>query len=118
MTQINIKLEDNVKKKAEEILDELGFSMSGAINVFLKTVIRERRIPFSLELDSVVPDSINLDLMSDEEKIAFFKKMIEEDNDPNTKYVDFDEMRKMAKRGEWDYSKLESKTLSEWNSKK
>lgn len=52
MAQISLRVDDDVKYDAERILDDIGISMSTAINVFLKTVIRENRIPFELAADS------------------------------------------------------------------
>ena len=51
MAQISIRVDDEVKRNAEEILDAIGLSMSTAINVFLKAVARENRIPFELTAD-------------------------------------------------------------------
>ena len=51
MAQISIRVDDDVKRNAEEILDAIGLSMSTAINVFLKAVARENRIPFELTAD-------------------------------------------------------------------
>ncbi len=48
MAQISLRVDDEVKHSAERILDDIGLSMSTAINIFLKTVARERRIPFEL----------------------------------------------------------------------
>ncbi len=57
MTQINIRVDDEVKRNAEIALDEIGLSMSTAINIFLKKVARERRIPFDLTADSFYADN-------------------------------------------------------------
>lgn len=48
---VNIRTDKNVKEHAEQIFNELGLSMSSAINMFLKTTIRENGIPFALKLD-------------------------------------------------------------------
>lgn len=48
MAQISLRVDDDVKRGAEKALDDIGLSMSAAINVFLKKVARERRIPFEL----------------------------------------------------------------------
>ena len=55
--QINFRIDEDVKKKAESVLDDLGLSMSAAITVFLKKVGRERRIPFELSLDPFYSDA-------------------------------------------------------------
>ena len=51
MAQISLRVDDDVKRGAEQVLNEIGLSMSAAINVFLKKVARENRIPFELSID-------------------------------------------------------------------
>ncbi|MBR6029306.1 MAG: type II toxin-antitoxin system RelB/DinJ family antitoxin [Clostridia bacterium] len=48
---VNVRMDAEDKKGMEEICRELGMSMSTAINVFVKKVLRERRIPFELSSD-------------------------------------------------------------------
>lgn len=45
MAQLNVRIDDKVKKEAENVLDEMGMPMTTAVTIFLKTVARERRIP-------------------------------------------------------------------------
>lgn len=51
MAQINVRVDNDVKRNAERTLNDIGLSMSTAINIFLKTVVRENRIPFELSAD-------------------------------------------------------------------
>lgn len=51
MAQISLRVDDELKRGAEETLNDIGLSMSTAINIFLKTVVRENRIPFELSAD-------------------------------------------------------------------
>lgn len=51
MAQISLRVDDDVKRNAEKTLDNIGLSMSTAINIFLRTVAREQRIPFELSAD-------------------------------------------------------------------
>ena len=51
-TNLNIRTEKAVKDQAEAIFNELGLNMTTAINIFLRTTIRERGIPFDLKLDA------------------------------------------------------------------
>lgn len=51
MAQISLRVDDEIKRNAERTLDDIGLSMSTAINIFLKTVVRENRIPFELSAD-------------------------------------------------------------------
>lgn len=51
MVQISLRVDDEVKSNAERTLSDIGLSMSTAINIFLKAVVRENRIPFELSAD-------------------------------------------------------------------
>lgn len=57
MAQINLRVDDEVKLNAERTLDDIGLSMSAAINIFLKTVARENRIPFELTAEPFYSES-------------------------------------------------------------
>lgn len=46
---LHIRVEPTVKKKAEETLNELGMSITEAINVFLNQVILNDGIPFEIK---------------------------------------------------------------------
>ena len=45
-----IRIEPEVKKEATAILDELGLSMSSAVNMFLRAMIREGGLPFEMKV--------------------------------------------------------------------
>jgi len=47
-TLVSIKVEDNLKTQAQKVAADLGFSMSALVNAFLKQLIRQRTISFSL----------------------------------------------------------------------
>ena len=51
MAQISFRVDDDVKMSAEQTLDTIGLSMLSVLNVFLKTIAREKRIPFELTAD-------------------------------------------------------------------
>lgn len=51
MAQISLRIEDDVKKKAEEACAEIGMSLSTAITIYLKKLGREKRIPFEVSAD-------------------------------------------------------------------
>ena len=50
-TNLNIRTDKDIKDQAEAIFNELGLNMTTAINMFLRTAIREHGIPFELKLD-------------------------------------------------------------------
>ena len=52
MANVSIRMDDSLKKQTETVLDQLGITMSTAINMMAKAIVREQGIPFSL---TVVP---------------------------------------------------------------
>ena len=50
-TNLNIRTEKAIKDQAESIFNELGINMTTAVNMFLRTAIREHGIPYELKLD-------------------------------------------------------------------
>lgn len=51
MAQISLRIEDDVKKLAEQACADIGMSLSTAINIYLKKLGREKRIPFEVSVD-------------------------------------------------------------------
>lgn len=58
---INIQVDSTVKKEATLVLTELGLSMSSAITLFLKQVIKKNGIPF--EVTNTTPNKKILDVV-------------------------------------------------------
>ncbi len=56
MAQINIRVADDVKNRAEEACSEMGLSLSEVINVYLIKIGREKKIPFEISTDSFYSD--------------------------------------------------------------
>ena len=50
MAQINCRIDDEIKTKAENACNAMGLTMSAAINIFLTKVANERRIPFDISV--------------------------------------------------------------------
>jgi DNA-damage-inducible protein J len=57
---VTIRMDESVKMQAEQVFSELGLNMSVALNVFVKTVARERRIPFDLALNDPFYSETNM----------------------------------------------------------
>jgi len=47
-TNINIRVDSDVKTKAQDLFAALGLDMTAAINAFLRQAIRQNGIPFRL----------------------------------------------------------------------
>ena len=50
MSTFSVRMESNVKNELDKICAQLGLNTSVAINIFARTVIREKRIPFEISL--------------------------------------------------------------------
>lgn len=49
-TTLNLRVDKSLKDSAEKVVDELGLTMSAAINLYLKMIVRTKGIPFDLKL--------------------------------------------------------------------
>jgi DNA-damage-inducible protein J len=48
MAQVNIRIDDDLKVRADSIFDELGLNMTTAFNIFIRQTIRQGGIPFEI----------------------------------------------------------------------
>ena len=48
-TNLNIRIDENLKKNAEILFSDLGLNMSSAITIFLKSAVDYRGIPLKSE---------------------------------------------------------------------
>ncbi len=58
-TNINIRMDETLKKQFDHLCSELGLNMSTAFTVFAKTMVRQQKIPFEISLDSAVTDDVD-----------------------------------------------------------
>ena len=47
-TNINIRIDENLKRDFDAVCNDLGLTMTAAFNVFAKTVARRKAIPFEI----------------------------------------------------------------------
>jgi DNA-damage-inducible protein J len=62
-TNLNIRIDEDLKRRAEEIFNELGLNMSTALTVFLRQTVRYNGIPFEMRLET--PNAETLAAMED-----------------------------------------------------
>lgn len=74
-TTINVRVDEDLKRRVESIYSELGMNLSTAINVFLRASVRYDGIPFDMRLEN--PNDETIAAMLEAEKIA---------KDPNVKH--------------------------------
>ena len=56
-TLVNIRMDEELKKKMEQTCQELGMNMTTAITKFAKKMTREKRIPFDVSIDPFYSES-------------------------------------------------------------
>ena len=91
---LHIRVDSEVKNKAEQILEKLGISISDAIYMFLRQVVYVRGLPFEVELPAA-PDSVIIKSAEDlNEKLRIGLEQIDEGNTIGGKTV----MKEIEKR--------------------
>lgn len=72
-TNLNIRLDKDVKIQSEKIFNALGLNMTTAVNIFLRQAIRENGIPFEIKLN--VPNDITIAAINEGRSIAYDKSI-------------------------------------------
>ena len=47
-TSITIRIDETLKKQAEMLFEDMGMNMTTAITIFVKTAVRQGKIPFEV----------------------------------------------------------------------
>lgn len=67
MAKININTDAEVKREVEILLDEMGLTMTTAINMYLKRIIKEGGIPF--DVTTRVPNTVTVAALNEFEEM-------------------------------------------------
>ena len=86
-TNLNIRIDKELKEQAEVFFCELGLTMSSAFNIFVRQSLRQGKIPFEL--------SIVADPFYSSKNMAVLRKSIGEANDGKFVTKTLDELRAM-----------------------
>ena len=66
---LNLRVDPDNKRQAEAILEQLGISMSAAMDMYLKQIVLTGGIPFPVKLPAA-PASANADTMTNAELVG------------------------------------------------
>ena len=55
MVTVSARIDDGLKSEAENVADEIGVSLSAAINIFIKRFVADNGFPFDVVAPSAVP---------------------------------------------------------------
>ena len=86
-TNLNIRVDKELKEQAEIFFSELGLNMSSAFNIFVRQSLRQGKIPFEL--------SIVADPFYSMTNMSYLHKSIQEANDGKFVTKTLDELRAM-----------------------
>lgn len=50
-TSVTIRMDENLKKQAETLFEDMGLNMTTAFTIFAKAVVRQGKIPFEIAAD-------------------------------------------------------------------
>ncbi len=84
-TNVNIRMDQDLKKQFEAFCADMGMTMSTAFNVFAKKAVREYRIPFEIGAEN--PNAETIEAIKEVEKMKA-------DPTLGKTYTDVDEMMK------------------------
>lgn len=62
-TSITIRMDENLKKKAETLFEDMGLNMTTAFTIFTKAVVRQGKIPFEIVADPFFSEANQVRLM-------------------------------------------------------
>lgn len=77
---VNSRMDIDIKKQAESILDRLGIPRSVAIDMYYRQIIAHNGIPFSLTLPHVVPARDDMTKVEFDQMMATGLKQAKEDD--------------------------------------
>lgn len=67
-TTVNVRMNTELKKQAEELFGELGMNLTTAVNIFIRQSLRQGGIPFNVSLDE--PNRETVSAMLEAKRIA------------------------------------------------
>lgn len=81
-TNLTIRIDRELKEKAEQLFSELGMNMTTAFTVFARQAVRQGKIPFEISLN--IPNLETITAIEEANRIS---------HDPSAKrYSSFDEL--------------------------
>ena len=74
-TNLNVRIDEDLKKSAEQLFSDLGLNMSAAITIFLKSSVDYNGIPFEIKKTGRAA------AISDEELLSVSKALIKKNKE-------------------------------------
>ncbi|MGX7107496.1 type II toxin-antitoxin system RelB/DinJ family antitoxin [Hutsoniella sourekii] len=87
-TNIKVRVDKEIKEKAQSIFEDLGMNMSTGINIFLAAVLREEGIPFQLNIHTASPVKEGVGVLEEKLDPYRIEKAIEKNREILERLVD------------------------------
>ena len=95
-SSVFVRLDDNLKKEASDVLNKMGLDISAAIKIFLQQVVNKQAIPFEISA-AKEPDELS---KLKTNKLFLYEKtyqnLVNSLNEPNSKAAELLKMLKEA----------------------
>jgi len=85
--RISVNIDGEIKQNAQRVLGEIGMDLTTAIDLLLRTIVREERIPFALRTKSSYQGDVYRQYVREE-----LAKSMTEASDPSTKWLSHDDV--------------------------
>lgn len=72
-TNLNIRIDENLKQEFDALCNDLGLTMTSAINVFAKMAVKRQKIPFEISRD-ISRDISNAETLAAIEEVQEMKR--------------------------------------------
>lgn len=56
---VTIRMDKDLKKKADVLFGELGFNLTTALNIFVRQAVRDQAIPFDITCNQANADNVD-----------------------------------------------------------
>lgn len=91
--RISVNVDGAVKQQAQRILNEIGMDMTTAVDLLLRTIVREERIPFELRTLRSYRDDMNQQYIRQELEKAKFEAA-----NPDTVWLSHDDVKEKLRQ--------------------
>ena len=88
MVTISARIDDKTKDSAEIIAENIGITLSAAINIFLKRFVAEEGFPFALKMQKETPGSL-VGMTSEDITALFNNRIVQSQASPKLPPVSF-----------------------------
>lgn len=98
VTNLNIKIDRDLKVEADRLFNEMGMTLTTAVNVFVRQAVMQRAIPFKIYRES----SSSSSTMNAEQRRAAMQEIRDLLADVDGNSIDLDQMKAERRRTKFE----------------